>query len=228
MLEEDINGEFFSDCPLSQALMIRHPIARHLSMYRFFQRAYYCGRLEEYARTATARDFVLEMMENHPQIANDSQVVYLALGGKYTPPCDRDLEIAVARIRRISLIGVVERYAETMVCGEYFLSPSFPNIDLCAKPLNVTNGRSFDEQDILERAEAILGADVLRHLLIMNSLDIRLWRSASAELDRRIQLLPKWEEKLKAFDARDRSLLTASQGWKRVAWPETARLSLVG
>ena len=195
MLDEDISGDFFADFPLSQAIMIRHPVARLLSMYAFYKKSNHSGELEENAKSASAREFIKLMMEKFPQIANNSQVVTLSLGGKYAPPGDRDLEIAALRIKKLNLVGTVERYNETMVCGEYFLAPVFGDINLCAAPMNVTTPlTTFDENSKLADAKNLLGADVFDHLLSMNELDHRLWQIASAELDRRIRLIPSWGE----------------------------------
>lgn len=182
-------------------LFLRDPIDRLGSIYTFFQQGVPTDDpLSQLAHQADLRGFFGELLEKHPHIANNPQVNMLAGDGAYTrPPSPADLARATETMLDAAWLGVVDCFHESLVAGQYFWHPAFPNLDIAAAPANVTCARGNTLAGRRAEFERACGPHLYRELAGLNELDLELVRRARAEVARRFHLVPRHEERLLAL-----------------------------
>src|SRR5579864_1030609 len=90
-------------------LILRNPIDRLGSMYAYYRASDNDDPLARVAKQAGMTAFLQRLVNEYPNIANNSQVVYLASSGRYTrPPRQADLDKAVDMLNRQSLVMTTE------------------------------------------------------------------------------------------------------------------------
>jgi len=170
---------------------LRDPIDRIRSMYDYFRQKPSAGDpVSDFANHLNLGDFIASLIEEMPWYINDAQVNLLANGIVNDCPQAQDLEPAIARVMRCSFLGVVDRFAESLIAGQYFLKPVFPELD-CAEPaVNVSGGLSGTLDDRLDKVRDACSARVYDQLLSLSAMDLQLLRHARAEVERRYHLIP--------------------------------------
>jgi hypothetical protein len=176
---------FFDVC------FLRDPIDRIRSMYDYFREKPVPGDpVSDVANQSNLGEFMARAIERMPWYVNDAQVNLLANGTANDPPTDEDFNRAVAGMLRTSFLGVVDRFQHSLIAGQHFLRPVFPELD-CApeaaapEAANVSGGL---ESTLLERIAKVRDAcdpAVYAELVRLNALDAKLLSLARAEVDRR-------------------------------------------
>ena len=115
---------------------------------------------------------------------------------------EEDFETALRQVQRLPLMGLVERYDESMVLFEDTLQPFFPDISLAYVKQNVSTGRKRTLEKRVQHVYDSLGSEISASLLEHNAWDRKLYEEAHALLSKRIDALPAFDEKLKAFRTR--------------------------
>jgi hypothetical protein len=180
--------------------MIRRPLARFLSIYKFYRRSNLDHPIAQAARTLLPSQFVRLLIERHPHMIDNPQVNVFANHGTYRRPVsDADFATACARVQQYSLCAPVERYDEAMVTVEYFVSPAYglDGLDLSYVRQNTSEFLQGEEM-IAE----LIGRANFDWLACMNERDERLWNEANADLERRMRLVPDFERRLAHFRGR--------------------------
>jgi hypothetical protein len=188
--------------------LLRHPLERVRSVYDFEcqQRGSTPGA--KAAKEKNFRDYVQwRMQPDVPRTIRDYQTLYLA--GHHGPCSSADVVSkyfarATAHIESGALVGLVERYDESMVVLEEALREYFPAIDLSYVAQNVSKAKSGATADDAGPTEQILAqlGSVARRVIDENSFDLALYRTAQAHLQRRIDGTPGFENKLADFHSR--------------------------
>jgi hypothetical protein len=145
-------------------------------------------------------------------MVNDVQVNMLANHGVYTrPPTATDLQKSLDILRQISVLGVVDRFDESLIAAEYFLRPTFPTLQFHYVKQNVspTDGDTSMRPDAQLRRE--LGGAVYDHLQKLNQLDYELLEYAKEEVARRLALVPEREQREIDFRRRCEFLQTVHE-----------------
>lgn len=197
---------FFDIC------FLRDPIDRLRSIHDYFRQKPSPGDpMSDLANRCGLGEFASRALEELPHFVNDAQVSLLANGGWAGPPRRADLDQAIETMRNISFLGVVDRFNQSLVAGEYLLRPLFPTLNCAQPPANVSRdpGRSLEERH--QWFKRACGARVYEELLRLNALDQALLEQARAEVDRRFQLVPDTEIRLQDLEDRLRSLERASE-----------------
>jgi hypothetical protein len=91
---------------------------------------------------------------------------------------------------KTSFLGVVDCFQESLVAGQHFVRPVFPNLALAQPPAN-TSGNADGA------AAAGIEPDVLSEFVRLNALDAELVSRARAEVRRRLSLVPDGHERLR-------------------------------
>jgi hypothetical protein len=181
---------FFDIC------VLRDPLERVRSMYDYFREKSFPGySLSDLANRTGPGEFLAELVERAPFHVNDVQVNLLANGEWDHPPQEDDLERATRRMRTASFLGVVDRFAESLVAAEYALRPVFPTLD-CAQPAANVSPRPRPP------LEEICDPSIYRKLRELNRLDTELLERARAEAMRRFEATPDAEERLRRLEKR--------------------------
>ncbi len=171
---------FFDIC------FLRDPLDRVRSYYDYFrQRPNPDDPVSDLANARGLGDFVEAMLRDYSLLVRDNQVNLLACGGDSDEPGERDLEVAIRRVKAASFLGVVDLFAESVAAGIGRLRAAFPRLRFARPAANVSKGMVGS---VTERAEALRAAcrpSVFEALLRMTELDRRLVEAARAEVLRR-------------------------------------------
>lgn len=117
------------------------------------------------------------------------------------------LTTSITWLKSIEILGVVERFDETMVLAEEHLRPLYPNIDLADIPANVTpRDQRALSLDSRESFRAALGEELFHNIMERSALDFELVAEANLEMDRRIAQVENFQQKLQLFQDRCRKL----------------------
>jgi hypothetical protein len=191
----------------------RDPLRRLASMYRYFRATGASDELAQCARTSTAPEFFDLLLRDHPHLINDVQVNVMANGGVYTrPPTAGDLRIAQERLRQIAVLGVVEMFDESAVTAEYFLRPTFPELQFEYLAQNVTTPLDREGPPPQDRFRAEIGTTRFMQLERLNRLDTQLLAFAKDELLRRFEMVPERNELMTSLRQRCETLRAAEAG----------------
>lgn len=180
--------------------LVRKPIARFVSIYKFYRRSDPADPLAALAREVGAPAFMRTLIDRFPYVVDNPQVNIFSTHGYYVRPVSHDdLQTAYRRYASYALCGPVERYDEAMVTLEYFCSPAFApsGLDLAYIRQN-ESGPTPGDHDLRE----FVTAETYDHLRELNSHDQQFWAFANAELDRRVRKVPNFQDRLARFRAR--------------------------
>jgi Sulfotransferase family len=173
---------------------LRDPIDRIRSMYDYFREKPAVGDpVSEYANGLRLGEFVARLIGEMPWYVNDVQVNLLSNGIVNDCPRKEDLDRASARMMRMSFPGVVDCFTESLVAGQYFLQPVFPELDCAESAVNVTAGFGGALTERVSRVAEACGKQVFDELLSLNALDFELLDRARFEIGRRYSLVPERE-----------------------------------
>jgi hypothetical protein len=175
---------FFDVC------FLRDPIDRIRSMYDYFRDKPVPGEpASDLARTQSIGGFIAGLVEQHAYRVSNVQVNMLANGVVNDPPVETDLIRATEVMLRTSFLGVVDCFNESLIAGQHFLRPVFPNLALAQQPANVSSGLEKAMQARIEKFRQACDADVYAELVRLNALDSELVNRARAEVRRRFSLV---------------------------------------
>ena len=192
-------------------VMLRHPIDRVGSVYAFEvkQEANTPGAIN--AKKMTFLQYVMWRMDPSTGATIRNFQTRRCCGRRFKlgdQVTDQDFEVALRHLQSTSLIGIVERYDESMVLFEHALQGLYPDISLAYVKQNVSKGRKGTVEERVQHIYDKLGSEVSTVLRENNEWDRKLYEEADALLSKRIEALPTFDERLKAFRKRCRRFKT--------------------
>lgn len=200
LLFEERKEYSFHDC-----VLIRHPVLRLVSMYVYFRTI---PKTEDplcsAAHEGALHDFLNLVIGHHPNVVMNAQTTMFGADNYGVPPSSENLERALTRLKKVTVLGTVEEYPKTMVVAEYFLQPLFGGIQLhYPRHENVSNYALLPGYDgSLESVKEILGAPYFSALCDLNDLDIELWHAVTKELRRRSSYIKDFPLRFEHFSKR--------------------------
>ena len=180
-------------------LFLRDPLERIRSTYDFFRGKPSPGDpISDLAQRMTLAEFIAEMIENYPWTVTDVQTNQLANGLINDPPQGAgDLDRAARRVLNTSLLGVVDRFAESVVTMQSQTRMHFPHFNRSHEPVNVSRGMSGTLEARRAKLREECGAGIFEQLMRRNQLDDELLRLARDEVARRFESVDDREERLR-------------------------------
>jgi hypothetical protein len=177
---------------------LRDSIDRIRSMYDYFREKPVPGEpASELARERSIGGFIAGLVEHHAYRVSNVQVNLLANGIVNDPPAETDLIRATEVMLKTSFLGVVDCFHESLIAGQYFLRPVFPNLALAQQPANVSGGWNDSVTTRVEKFRQACDPDVFAELMRLNALDAELVERARAEVHRRFALVPDGPARLR-------------------------------
>ena len=171
---------------------LRDPIDRIRSTYDYFREKPAAGDpVSHYANELPLGEFIARLIQEMPWYVNDVQVNLLSNGVVNDCPRKEDLDRAIARLMQMSFPGVVDCFAESLVAGQYFLQPIFPELDCAASAQNVSRGFGGAMAERIARVKEACANKVFAELLSLNAMDLDLLDRARLEIERRCSLIPE-------------------------------------
>ncbi|MEB3341290.1 sulfotransferase family 2 domain-containing protein [Okeania sp.] len=164
-------------------ILLRNPLARVESIYKFEkrQKAQTQGAIK--AKELNFQEYVKWRLNQTPTMFCNYQTYYCSRQNKSEGskiPKDRDLKLAIENLQSSAVVGIVERYKETLELANQVLSENFPGIHLEYTYLNATSAQNSikEETQIKNKLEADLGSEIVKQLEEGNALDKKLWKVA--------------------------------------------------
>jgi hypothetical protein len=171
---------FFDVC------FLRDPLDRLRSMYDYARVKPLEGDpLSEMALKMDLRSFVERVLSDMPDWICDMQTAFLA--GEDTLREDQ-LERATRTMLQASFVGVVDRFAESIAAGEYFLNPVFAGFRCASAEVNVSKGLEGTLEHRKQRLRDVCGERLYTELVRRNELDLELVERARVEVARRFRV----------------------------------------
>lgn len=183
-----------------QVYFLRDPIDRALSVYNFEKKQVDVDLIgTTKAKELDFRNFVKWYLQNDaPATIRNCQTIFISGQGDIFENND-SLNLAKKTIENKYLVGVVNRYDESMVVFNEYLREYFSDIDLVYK---ITNFSIETQQLNLEERLAVIHnglGDVVSSLISKNQSDIELYQMANYFLDRRLGRILQVSQKLLDF-----------------------------
>ncbi len=166
-------------------ILVRHPLDRALSAYKFHRRARTRSAASLQAKRSDLRGYVAWLLDrSEVNLVCNFQAALLSTN---TNRAQRPgIAAAVARLREAALAGTVERFGETLICAERALARDFPGLDLSCVSRNVTSERRGRLDERLQELRDGIGSDLYVELERRNEMDFALHVEAGRELDGRL------------------------------------------
>lgn len=185
------------------AFLLRHPIDRVGSVYEFErqQDADTPGAIN--AKKLSFNEYIAWRMQlNVGATIRNYQVRYCAGTFNKIRLDDNEFTTACHTLIQSPLVGLVEKYDESMVLFEEVLRRFFKQIDLAYVPQNTGERRRLGIEKRIEAVLNNLDAPIRDSLLSHNKLDIELYSHAEKLLDDRISHIADFDRKLADFRQR--------------------------
>lgn len=171
-----------------QIYFVRHPIERVMSVYNFEKKQGSTVSLGgKMANTLNFNDYVKwRMQEEIPATIRNIHTIFLSGMGPATHDIDRMFEAAKQYVDGSALIGVVDRFDDSMKVFKKELSQDFSTIDLTYQKKNVTDKSSTSLEVKIERVLSLLSKNVEKILMEKNQYDLELYNLVNANLTNKL------------------------------------------
>jgi len=195
---------FFHIIPI---VFIRHPIDRIFSEYRFMRRneGTTKGIYDEKAKSLSVKDYIRWGLEKNKIMLVNPQLEFLSKKS-FGSPIVR-LTSAIHYIKTCPIVGVVDRFDESMVMEEEYLKNFFQEIDLSYVKQNVSKDRKKNLKERIESNRADIGDKLMDFLIEKNKIDFKIYSTANEELDIRKEHIENFEKKLSDYKERCKNLI---------------------
>jgi len=184
-------------------VFIRQPIDRAFSIYSFKKRSTDDSIGTIKAQSMTVEEFIkwnLSMKNYNPM--KNFQVLFLSDKDPKLEVNIDDFNLALERVKKCFIIGLVDRLDESLVLAEELLQDYFENIDLSYVKQNVSSDRKGDLNKRLEEGKSQISELLMEELINFNKLDLQLHSAVNEELNTRLKSVENFEEKLSSFRKR--------------------------
>jgi len=192
-----------------QIYFLRHPIERIKSVYTFEQKQPAEASVgAKMAKELNFPEYVKwRMGDNVAATIRNCHTNFLSGDGPNPSNLDKKFELAKQNLLQLPLIGIVDRYDETMVVFEEYLKEFFPNIDLSYVRKNVTDtSKDLSVEDKANKLLQSLDKDLQQLVLEKNAYDLELYKLANELLDEKIARIAEFQIKINDFKERCRAI----------------------
>ncbi|RJQ50273.1 MAG: hypothetical protein C4526_12310 [Nitrospiraceae bacterium] len=194
------------DVRLLPAIILRHPIDRLGSIYLYERKHEGQYTHDADSKKISLQEFMLQRISSErPGVISNFQTRF-CLDRDPHAVNEKEFKLALERVGKMPLLGLVDYYDESMVLFEETLRPYYPDIDLSYAGQNISLS---GEKNLEQRIRAIfdvLGIETLDTLLAGNHWDLMLYLETKSILRKRIREMPDFTGKLNDFYRRCLSL----------------------
>jgi len=197
------------DLRMLKIMMFRHPIERVISVYNF-EKSQDLSKFQNHpgvvhAHKLSLGDYIVWRMRKDVGSTIRNFHVRKAL-----PPRklsqevinEEDMVLANQFLLSVEMLGLVDRFDESMVLFEEFLRTVYSNIDISYVAQNVSQNPLESRDDKINRLKSQIGQKTFRLLEMRNGQDLRLFKSVEKEFEFRVSTVKKFSDKLANFRRR--------------------------
>ncbi len=164
-------------------VFLRHPLDRILSMYRYekSQEADNPGTL--LARMHGLAGYIRGRLKSPGERTLRNYQAWM-LAQRRAPADDQDrlLEAATATIEKLPVVGVVDRFGQSVQRMNDWLAPEFPGLELVPEHRNRSRRPGSTLGDRIRRLKETVGESLYQRIERNNALDLELYRRARERL----------------------------------------------
>jgi len=185
------NTEKFHFIPV---VFLRHPIDRIYSIYEHYRRSPEKHPFNFAAKKYNLNDFLKWYLKNQPNnlVMKNFQTYVLSHDPKNPAFIPHNaISISVNRLKNFFLLGLVERFNESLNTFDKYLEDYFGKLKFSFEKKNVNPNREFKLEDRLNYIKSELNDDLHKQFFKINKLDLELYQIANKELDDRLKILGK-------------------------------------
>jgi hypothetical protein len=191
---------------IQMLMLLRNPLERSRSVYNF-ERAQPSdgspGILK--AKSLSFTQYIQWRLEpGTGPVVKNFHTRYCS-GDYFGSDLDELYELAIGNLENTPTVGLVDRYAESMVLFEYILLNTHPNIDLSWRSQNVSQAHTLSMEQRVDSIAEELG-DTFEALVKANEYDLRLSNYIEEKFDRALALIPNLHDRLESIHKRNRLL----------------------
>jgi len=188
-------------------VFIRHPIDRAVSVYYFNRkRTDLDNKAIRKIKSLDLNEFLKWNLENKTyKVLKNFQVIYLSKTNFNSDVVDANLQLAKNRLKQCEILGVVDRFDESLVVAEELLKQNFADIDLSYIKQNISPNRRDKLSERLDDVKSLVEENVFSSTVKVNELDLELYSAANMELDNRLKKIKNLDAKLEDFRDRCKS-----------------------
>jgi len=185
-------------------VFIRHPIDRAVSVYYFNRkRTDLDNKAIQKTKNLDLNEFLKWNLENKKyKVLKNFQVLYFSKTNGNSDVVYVDLQLAKNRLKQCEILGVVDRFDESLVIAEESLKQNFSDIDLSYIKQNVSPNRRDKLSERLDDVKSLVEEEVFNSTEKVNELDLDLYATANMELDNRLKKIKNLDAKLEDFQKR--------------------------
>ncbi len=208
---------------LLPVVMLRHPIDRVGSVYTFEVKQEASGPGAVNAKKMTFPQYVRWRMEPTAGATIRNFQTRRCCGRRFKVGdhvTEQDFEVARRRLQSMPLMGLVDRYEESMVLFEHVLQPVYPDINLAYVKQNVAEGRRGTLEERVQHVCDRLGSEVSAILIEENKWDLALYEEAKTLMSKRVGAIPEFDKNFTKFRkrCRRRRIISTGKGYIVKGW----------
>jgi len=184
-------------------IFFRHPIDRAFSIYSFKKRSTDDSIGTVKAKSMNVKEFIQWNLDlNGYMPMKNFQIQYLSNKDTKSNVDSSDLQLALDRMKKCTIIGVVDRLDESLILAEECLRPIFKNIDFSYVKQNISEDRKEDLSQRIDDGKSKIGQSLMERLEEHNRLDMQLYSAANDELNFHLKNIEHFNQKLSDFKQR--------------------------
>lgn len=194
------------DMEVLPVYFMREPVDRALSVYKFEKKQKNIqNEGTSMAKELDFREYVRwSLAERKSRTLRNMNTLYAS--GLRRVSGEVELEHAYMNLSSTPLMGVVDRFDESMVVFEEALMTYFPNIDLSYIAQNVNQREKKSLSEKVDEIKELLGTELYEKVKTINANDLKLYKYANSLLDERILEIADFQLKLECFKERCNNL----------------------
>ncbi|MFT6051615.1 MAG: hypothetical protein ACI9B9_001258 [Halioglobus sp.] len=187
-------------------MLLRNPLERSLSVYNFerSQPSVDSPGILKAKNLSFAQYIQWRLEPGTGPVVKNFHTRYCS-GNYFGNDLDELYELAIGNLDNIPAVGLVDRYAESMVLFEYILQNTHPNIDLSWRSQNVSQTATVSTVRRIDSIAEELG-DTFDALVKANEYDLRLSDYIQAKMDKALAMIPNLPDRLESIHNRNRLL----------------------
>lgn len=195
----------FDNVKIHSVYFLRNPIERIKSVYNFEKKQPTRDSSgAKMAKTLNFEEYVAwRMQDDVPATIRNLQTIFLAGDGPHPRYMEKKFALALENLDSTHLLGIVDRYDESMVVFEDYLKQFFSKIDLSYIRRNITDQNLTDSIEIkIEKITNELGTELVSIVNKKNTYDLELYRKSNQLLNEKIINILDFQHKLVHFKER--------------------------
>ena len=166
--------------------IVRHPIERALSVYKFEKKQDIDRPGPNQAKALNFNDYIVwRMSPDSGAILRNANTLFCAGVGRKDVD-EKGYQKALYNLSNTYLVGIVNRFDESMNIFEKYLRKHFPLIDMSYVVQNINQSQDKSMQEKILEVESLLSDETKKILYDRNQMDLQLFQESNRLIKERL------------------------------------------